>query len=167
MRVSVRARALVMGVAAGSMLAVPLATPASALTPSVVCSKLTASTTISGSNATTKSTLSLCTPTKLSAGGTSTVTTPASKLFGKITSTIKWKNSKGTTTVVEQYQTLKTQGKCPKGQSHIKLTGTTKSSTGAAAKIIKSGETITAFICTNTSKQPYVSTLESGTKFKL
>src|SRR5439155_17329622 len=141
--------------------------PASALTPSVACSKLTASTTISGSNATTKASLSVCTPSKLSAGATSKVTTPASKLFGKITSKLTWRNGKGTTTVVEQYKTTKTQGKCPKGQSHILLTGTTKSSTGAAAKIIKAGETISGSICTNTSKQPYVSSLEPGTKFKL
>ena len=70
-------------------------------------------------------------------------------------------------TVVEQYKTTKTQGKCPAGQSHVLLSGTTKGSTGAAAKIIKAGETIKASVCTNTSKTPYVSHLEPGTKFKL
>jgi hypothetical protein len=55
MRISTRVRALAIGVAAGSMLAVPLAAPASALTSSVACAKLTASTAISGKNATTKS----------------------------------------------------------------------------------------------------------------
>jgi hypothetical protein len=95
------------------------------------------------------------------------VTTPASNLFGKITSTMKWNNGKGTTTMVEQYKTTTGKSKCPAGQSHILLTGTTKTSTGAAAKIIKSGEPISASICTNTKKQPYVSTLEPGSKFKL
>jgi hypothetical protein len=149
------------------MLAVPLAAPASALTPSVSCAKLTASTTLAGKNATTKSALAGCTPAALAAGGTSTVTTPSSNLFGKITSTMKWNNGKGTTTMVEQYKTTTGKSKCPAGQSHILLTGTTNSSTGAAAKIIKSGEPIKASICTNTKKQPYVSTLEPGTKFAL
>lgn len=173
MRVSVRVRALAIGVAAGSLVAVPLATPASATTPHVACSKLVAKTTISGtganSKATTKSTLSVCTPSALSAGATSTVTTPVSNTFGKVTSKLTWKNGKGTTTVVQQYKTTTTPGKCPnkKGWLHIKLTGTTKTSTGAAAKIIKAGETISGSICTNTNTTPYTSTLEPGTKFKL
>ena len=174
MRVSVRVRALAIGVAAGSLVAVPLATPASATTPHVVCSKLVGKTTVSGNNATTKSTLSLCTPSALSAGASSTVTTPVAKSFGKVTSKLTWKNNKGTTTVIQQYAPLTAPGKCPstagkikKGWLHIKLTGTTKASTGAAAKIIKAGETITGFICTNTNTKPYTSTLEPGTKFKL
>ena len=167
-RVSIRFAAVAL--AAGSLATIPLATPASAvIPPHVVCSKLVATTTIAGSpaKATTKSAISMCTPAALSAGGSSTTVTPASQLFGKITNKITWKNGKGTTTVVQQYKTVTGTSKCPKGQSHIKLTGTTKTSTGAAAKIIKAGEPITASICTNTSKTPYVSTLEPGTKFKL
>jgi len=164
-KVSVRFAAVAL--ATGSLAMIPLATPASALTPSVTCSKLAGKTTISGKNATTTSSLSLCTPSALSAGATSTVTTPVANTFGKATSKLTWRNGKGTTTVVQQYKQTKTQGKCPKGQLHILLTGTTKTSTGAAAKIIKAGETISGSICTNTSKQPYVSSLEPGTKFKL
>ena len=122
-----------------------------------------------GTNATTKSTLATCKPAGLAAGGSSSVTTPAKNLFGKITSTLTWNGGKGTTTMVEQYKTAAagSKSKCAKGLSHELLTGTTKSSTGAAAKIIKAGEPISASVCTNTSKQPYVSTLEPGTTFKL
>src|SRR5439155_12097068 len=164
---------LAIGVAAGSMLVVPLATPASATTPHVACSKLVAKTTISGTapnqKATTKSSLSLCTPSALSAGATSKVVTPVANSFGKATSKLTWRNGKGTTTVVQQYKTTSTRGRCPNkpGWLHIKLTGTTKTSTGAAAKIIKVGETISGSICTNTNVTPYTSTLEPGTMVKL
>ena len=164
-KVSVRFAAVAL--AAGSLATIPLATPVSALTPHVACSKLVAKTTISGSNATTTSSLSLCTPSALSAGASSKVTTPAKNLAGKITSKMTWRNGKGTTTVVEQYKSASGQGKCPKGTSHILLTGTTKTSTGAAASIIKVGETISGSICANTKATPITSALEPGTKFKL
>ena len=147
---------------------VALAVPASAAAkPSVSCSKLAASTTITGANATTKSTYSGCTPVGLAAGGSSNVTTPAKALAGKITETITWKGGKGTTTVSQGYGGASGNGKCAKGTSRIKLTGTVKSSTGAAAKIIKSGEPISGFVCANESKQPYTTTLEPGTKLTL
>ena len=168
MKVRIPARILLLGAAAGSMLAAPLATPASALTPSVVCSKLTSTTTISGSNGTTASTLSVCTPTALKAGGTSKVTVPVSKLTGNVTSKMTWKNGQGTTTVTEHYATTKSKGKCPAGTLyHAVVTGKTGASTGAAVNVIKKGEPITASVCAKSVNGKYVSTLEPGTKFKL
>ena len=167
MRVSVGVRVLVIGVAAGSMLAIPLATSATALTPSVTCAKLSASTTIKGSNATTKSTYSGCTPAGLAAGGTSNVTTPSKQLAGKITETVTWKNGKGTTTLTQQYKGATGNGKCAAGTSRVQLFGSVKSSTGAAAKIIKNGEPISGFVCANEKKMPFTTSLEPGSKLKL
>jgi hypothetical protein len=168
MRVKFGTRALALGVGVGSLLGVSLAMPAAAaLKPSVTCSKLSASTTIKGSNATTKSAYSGCTPAALAAGGASNVTTPAKALAGKITETITWKNGEGTTTVSQGYAGASGNGKCAKGTSRIKLTGSVTSSTGAAAKVIKNGEPITGFVCANESKQPYTTTLEPGTKLTL
>ena len=169
MKGSISTRVLLMGVAAGSMLAVPLATPAwPALAPSVVCSKLTSTTTISGPNGTTASTLSTCAPAALSAGGTSKVTVPVSKLTGNVTSKMIWNGGKGTTSVTEHYATTKSKGKCPAGTLyHAVVTGTTGASTGAAAKTIKKGEPISASVCAKSVGGKYVSTLEPGTKFKL
>ena len=66
---SIRGGALVIAAALGSAgLILPSVTPAYALTPSVACSKLAATTTISGANGTTSSSWSACTPTALKAG---------------------------------------------------------------------------------------------------
>jgi hypothetical protein len=168
MRVVFGARLVALGLAAGSVLAVPLALPASAaLKPSVTCSKLAASTAIKGASATTKSSYSGCTPAGLAAGGSANVTTPAKALAGKITETITWNGGKGKTIVTQGYGGATGNGKCAKGTTRIKLSGTVKSSTGAAAKIIKAGEPISGFVCANESKQPYTTTLEPGTKLTL
>ena len=102
-------------------LAFPLAQSASASPPHVVCGKIVATTTISGSNGTTATTWSACTPTALKAGGSSKVTVPVSKLTGNLTSKITWKNGKGTTTVTMKYTTQKTKTGCPVSKA---LTGT-------------------------------------------
>jgi hypothetical protein len=154
---------------AATGLALPLAQSAGATTPHVVCGKIVATTTISGSNGTTATTWSLCTPATLSAGGSSKVTVPVSKLLGNLTSTITWKNSKGTTKVTLKYVTQSTKTGCPAGTAYrTKVTGTTGASTGAAKKIVKVGETITAEICTKVvTKTKYSSSLKPGTKFKI
>ncbi len=156
---------------AAAGLALPFAQSASASTPHVVCSKLAATTTINTAKGTgtTTSTISACTPTALKAGGTSKVTVPISKLTGNLTSTFTWLNGKGTTTVTLKYTTQKTTGACPAGTKYRTIvTGTTKTSTGAAKSIVKVGETISAQICTKApSATKYTSTLLPGTKFKL
>ena len=150
-------------------LALPLAQSASATTPHVICGKIVATTTISGSNGTTATTWSNCTPTALKAGGSSKVTVPASQLLGNLKSTITWKNGKGTTKVTMKYTTQKTKTGCPAGTAYrTKITGTTGASTGAAKSIIKVGETITAEVCTKVVTQTkYASSLKPNTKFKI
>ena len=162
-------RLLALAVAAAGLAAVPLAAPASAaLKPSVVCSKLVSTTTISGKNGTTASSFLTCTPASLAAGGSSSVTVPASQLAGSLTSTITWKGGKGTTVATEKYTPQKTKGNCPAGTAYrTVVTGLTKASTGAAAKVIKSGEPISGTICTKIVNKKYVSALAPGTKFSL
>ncbi len=154
---------------AATGLALPLAQSASAAS-SVVCSKLAATTTINTTNntGTTSSNWSMCTPATLSAGGTSKVTVPISKLTGNLTSKLTWKNGKGTTTITLKYTTQKTVGKCPAGTKYRTIvTGTTKTSTGAAKSVVKVGEAISAQICTKVvTPTKYSSTLLPGTKFK-
>ena len=167
-----RTRGLALVVGGAALLAAPLALPASAApAPHIACAKLSSTTAVnlSKGTGTVSSSFLTCTPTALSAGGTSKVTVPISKLSGTITSKITWKNGKGTTTVNEKFTTQKTIGKCPAGTKYRTIvTGTTKGSTGAAAKIIKAGEPISAQVCTKAaSSTKYVSTLLKGTKFKL
>jgi hypothetical protein len=153
-------------------LALPLAQPASAAPkPHVICSKIAATTTLNTvkGTGTTATTWSLCTPTALKAGGTSKVTVPINKLTGNLTSKITWKNGKGTTKVTMKYTTQQTKTGCPAGTAYrTKITGVTKASTGAAKKIVKVGEPITAEVCTKSaSATKYVSKLKPGTKFKI
>jgi hypothetical protein len=163
----------VLTVAAGALLAVPLSSPAFPAVPTstVACSKLSSSTTLNlvQATGTVSSSFLNCTPKGLAAGGTSKVTVPVSKITGTLTTKITWKGGKGTTTVTEKFTSQKTIGKCPAGTKYWTLiTGTTKGSTGAAAKIIKKGEKISGSICTKApSPTKYVSTLMKGTKFKL
>ncbi len=158
---------------AATGLAVPLAQSASAAKkkPSVVCPKIAATTTLNlaTGKGTTATTWMKCTPAALKAGGSSKVTVPIEKLTGNLTSTIKWKNHKGTTKVTLKYTSQKTLGKCPAGSAYrTKITGTTKASTGAAKKIVKAGEKITAEVCTKVKTETkYVSTLLKGTTFKI
>ena len=167
MKFSIRTGALAVAVAAGAGLIVPLATSAGAVTPSVLCSKLASTTTISGSNGTTSSTWSACTPTALSAGASSKVTVPVSKLAGTLTEKITWKNGKGTTTVTLTYTPQKTKGNCPAGtQYRTAITGKTGASTGTAAKTVKKGEPISGMVCTKSVNGKFVSALYPGTKFK-
>jgi len=172
MKRSIRTGAFAAGIAAVIGLALPLALPASAAVPAhVACAKLSSTTSVNlakGTGTVTSSFLT-CTPAGLAAGGSSTVTVPIKNLSGSITSKVTWKSGKGTTTVTEKFTTQKTIGKCPAGTKYRTIvTGTTNASTGAAAKIVKKGEPISAQICTKAaSATKYVSTLLQGTKFKL
>ena len=97
------------------------------------------------------------------------VEVPIAKITGTLSTKITWNGGKGTTNVTEKFTAQKTIGKCPKGTKYLTLvTGTTAASTGAAAKIIKSGEPISGSICTvAASSTKYVSSLLKGTQFKL
>ena len=169
MKTSIRASALVIAMAAGAGLVVPLATPASAaLKSSVACAK-EASPPIATSGGKLKSTLSVCTPAALSAGGSSLTAVKPNQTKGTLTDTITWKNGKGTTVAIVKYAPT-TAGKCkaPYDQ-RVKITGNVKSATGAAAKITKAGEPLSAFICAISKAGPKqgATALEPGTKFNL
>ena len=168
MKISVRASALAIAVAAGASLVVPLAVPASAaLTPSVACAKVNAPPVKNGKLA---SVYSACTPAALAAGGNSlTKVDTSGPTSGKLINTITWKNGKGTTKTSIKYAGAKTNGKCKAPTKRVTITGSVVSSTGAAAKIIKNGEPLTGSVCAITAAGPNqgLTVIEPGTKFKL
>ena len=171
MKLSFRAGVLAVAITSAALVA-PLAAPSgAALKSSVVCSKLSSTTSLNltASTGTVSSAFLTCTPAGLAAGGTGKVTVPIAKITGKLTTKITWKGGKGTTTVTEKFTAQKGIGKCPAGTKYLTLiTGTTGASTGAAAAIVKKGEPITGSICTKVaSSTKYVSTLLPGTKFKM
>ena len=166
MKISLKAGALVVGIAAGVGLVVPLALPVgAALKSSVACKK---ESTPPLANNKVKSTVSMCTPAQLSAGGTSVSSVKPGQKKGTLTDTITWKNGKGTTVATVSFATT-TKGKCKAPyDSRVKITGSVKSATGAAAKITKKGEPVAAFICAITKgAKTGQTTLETGTTFKL
>ncbi len=166
MKMSKRVGAVVAAGAVGIVgLVVPIAQPASALTSSVACAKVS-SPPYKGGKIT--STFASCTPAALKAGGVSTVavakTGPAK---GKLVATIVWKNGKGTTKSSYLVANNGT-GKCPSGTKRIKVTGKVLSATGAAKSITKVGEPVLGSVCSYTSGPNLgKTTIEPGTKFKL
>jgi hypothetical protein len=164
-KVSIKSRALVAGVASAALLAAPLAMPASAA-QSASCSKLVAAFDAHGKYVTT---ISQCTPAGLVAGATSvSAVSKTGPNKGQLVNTLSWKNGKGTTKAVIKYAPAKTQGKCPAGTGHVTITGSVSSGTGVAATIIKKGEAVSISICAFT-KGPKVgqAQLEPGSKYRL
>ena len=166
MKVSVGFRTLSMVVAAGTLVAVPLAVPASAAAESASCS--TVSTVLKAGKIT--ATFTKCTPTSLATGGTATFTNPPTgSTKGTLKLTLTWKGGKGTTLALVSFKAAANPGKCPKGDTLEAVTGTvSKGGTGAAAKLIKVGEKVTSSTCAvTTGPKLGSSTLEPGTLFKL
>ena len=162
-------RLLTLAVATTALATVPLAVPASALTPSVACAKET-SPPIAKSGGKLQSTLASCTPAALSAGGSSLTAVKAGQTKGTLTDTITWKGGKGTTVAIVKYGTAKGVGKCKAPyDSRVAISGNVKSATGAAAKITKKGEPLSASICAISKSGPSQgqTVVEPGTKFKL
>ena len=165
MRASVGFRALAMVVAAGSLLAMPLALPASAAVQSGSCA--TVSTTLKAGKI--SAVFTKCKPAALSAGGTATFTNPPTGTTkGTLKLTLTWKGGKGTTVALVSFKGATGNGKCPKGDTREAVTGTvTKGGTGAAAKLIKVGEKVTSSTSAVTSGPKLgSSSLEAGTLFK-
>ena len=167
---SLPVRLLTLAVATASLAAVPLAAPASAaLTASVACAKET-SPPIAKSGGKLQSTLASCAPAALAAGGTSLTAVKAGQTKGTLTDTITWKGGKGTTVAIVKYGTATGKGKCVAPyDSRVAITGSVKSATGAAAKITKAGEPLSASICavSKAGATQGQTTIEPGTKFKL
>jgi hypothetical protein len=163
MKASFGVRALVITVAAGSLLAVPFATSASAATQPASCGKITTKTVAKVIHITE----SKCLPASATGGGgTGTTSAGTGKLSGSQINTIKWASGHGTTKAAIKFAPNKKGiGKCAKGTSRLSITGKVLSSTGAAGKLIKAKQPVTASVCVNT-KTSAVS-LEPGTVEKL
>jgi hypothetical protein len=158
MKVSIRARALVTVAATASMLAVPLALPAAAVTQPGKCTKLTTKTV----NNKITATVSNCTPLAATGGKGSGTFTSTGATSGTLNITLKWVNSKGTTKGNIKFGPAAGLGKCPPGTtSRVKITGKVTGGTGTAFKTIKTGQPITGSVCLGKTY-----TLEPGTALK-
>jgi hypothetical protein len=152
---------LVIVAASASLIAVPLAMPASAaVAPPGKCTKLATKTV--GKKLT--ATLSNCTPVAATGGkgGGTFASTPGAK-SGTLNITITWALKKGTTKGTVKFGTVKTLGKCPKGTAtRVALTGKVTGGTGIAFNTIKTGQAITGSVCVGKT----VDTLEPTTALK-
>ena len=119
MKISLRGVAIM--AASASLLAVPMALPASAAAAVPACKTLSTKTVKSVVNVT----LSNCTPTAATGGkGTGTFKSNPNK-SGTFVLSVKWSGTKGTTKATVKFAPSKTLGKCPKakGASRIVLSG--------------------------------------------
>ena len=162
MKFSARARALAVVAASASMVAVPLALPASsAVAQPGSCTKLTTKTV----NKVLTATLTGCTPTAATGGKGSGTFKSQTGTSGKLTITITWTKT-GTTKGSISFKTSTTSlGKCPKPAtvSRITITGKVTGGTGTAFKTIKTGQPINGSVC---DSKAGVLTLEPGTSLK-
>ena len=166
MKITLRSRALAVAAASASLVAVPLALPASAVTQPASCKAVVAKTV--GSKV--QITVSKCLPTAATGGsGTGTTSAGTGALKGKTVNTIKWASGKGTTkTTVNFAPNPAGKGKCLTGGTRLKITGKVVSSTGLALKVIKAGQPVTASVCVYASGPNKGKTLiEPGTVFKM
>lgn len=143
MKLLVPARALMIGVAAASMLAVPLAVPASATT-AAQCKKVSEKT-VSG-----KVTfyVASCTPTAATGGsghGPVSGTKPG-QTSGTVNVVVTWATHHGTTKAAVHFAPT-TPGKCPAGTTRLKITGKVTGGSGTAFKTIKTGQAVSGFVC--------------------
>jgi hypothetical protein len=133
-----------------SLLAIPLATSASAAQPAA-CKKLSSKVVAKK----TVTTISSCTPTAATGGsGTTAYTTPPKgSKAGSLKLTITWASKHGTSVAVIQFTQQKTLGKCPKGKTNgsawtrDKITGSISGGSGTAFKTIKKGQAVTGSVC--------------------
>jgi hypothetical protein len=158
MRFSVRVCTLVTAVAAGAMVAAPLAVPASAAVAAPSCAALATKT----ANGKITATVSKCTPAAALGTGTGTFVAATGAKSGSFNITLTWAAKHGTTKGNVKFSTAKTLGKC-KGSSRLAITGTVTGGTGTAFKTVKTGQKITASVCVGTTSD----TLEPGTTLKI
>ena len=160
MKVSVRARALVIAAASVSLVAVPLAMPASAAT-GAQCKKLTEKTVKS----TITFTVAQCTPVAATGGsGSGPVSgTKPGQTKGSVNVKVTWANHKGTTTANVSFGPAVGPGKCPAGTTRLKITGKVTGGSGTAVKTIKKGQPVSGSVCLAKSGS---ASLEPGTVVK-
>ena len=159
MNISTRTRAFVIAAASVSLIAVPLAMPASsAVNPPGACKKLTTKTV----GTKLAATLSQCTPVAAT-GGTGGGTFTTSGTTGTLNITIKWAPGKGTTKANIKFAPAKGLGKCVKGStSRVSIKGKVTGGTGTAFKTIKTGQAVSGSVCLG----PKSYSLEVGTTLK-
>jgi hypothetical protein len=162
MRVSVRARAFVVMAASASLLAVPLAMPSSAATAAASCKKL--SDTTKGSAITFH--VASCTPLAATGGsGSGPVSgTKPGQTSGTLNVTVTWATHHGTTKAAVKFAPAAGPGKCPAGTTRLKITGKVTGGSGTAFKTIKTGQPVSASVCTNAKTG--ATSLEPGTTAK-
>jgi hypothetical protein len=161
MKVSLKGRAIAIGVAAGSLLAVPLAMPVSAsVAQPASCAAI--KTVKSGKSININ--VSKCLPVAATGGsGTGKTSSGTGALKGTTINKITWAKGKGTTTTSIKYGPAKGNGKCKVGTTRLAITGKVVKSTGTAANTIKANQKVTASVCVNATTA--ATTIEPGTKF--
>jgi hypothetical protein len=160
MRRQVPARLIAVAIAAGSMMLIPFAAPVNAATVGASCKKLVSPPPITVKGvSTSKSTVSGCTPLAATGGTGKSVTN-----LKTLTSVTTWAKGAGTTTVKISYKVGPKANKCPKGTSSIVSGGKVTASTGAAAKVIKKGQVVSARVCVNSKTS--AASLEPGQLYK-
>jgi hypothetical protein len=159
MRVPARTRALAILAASASLIAVPLASPASAVT-GATCKKASEAT-VGGK---TTFHVSQCTPTSATGGsGSGPVTgTKPGQTSGTVNVKVTWAQHKGTTSAKINFKGT-TPGKCPVGSTRLKITGSVTGGTGTAFKTIKKGQAVSGSVCLKASG---AISLEPGTVIK-
>jgi hypothetical protein len=151
-------RLFAVGVAVGSLAAIPLSSPASAAAAPASCSKLVSltPTTVKGVSM-SNATVSGCLPAAVTGGSGKSVTN-----LSTFVSTTTWAGGKGKTIVKISYKAAP-QGKCPSTASHVLSVGKVTGGSGAALKAIKVGQKVSASVCVN--KKTSAASLEPGTKY--
>ena len=152
MRRFVPVRVVAVALAASSLMAIPLAGAASAVTP-VTCTKLVAP---APKGNTSTGTLSGCSNVAATGGGGTQVTN-----ISKKTAVITWNAKKGTTLFTISYKGGPKANKCAPGSTLIVATGTVTGGSGAALKAIPKGSKYAESVCYD-AKQNTV--IEPGTK---
>lgn len=148
-------RLIAAAIAAGSLMAVPLSSPASAATPAT-CSKATFGKNTSKPVMTGKI-LSCTKPT--ATGGQGSFTSNYSDIKA-IKSKITWAGGKGTTTMLSSMTVGKKPNKCGDG-NRLNISGKVTGGTGAALKGIPKGSPFVMIVCLSPK---LVTTLYPGTK---
>src|SRR6266576_3461670 len=145
MKLSVLTRALGVAAVSASLVAMPLAMSASAVTQPGTCKKLTTKNAPGGKII---ATVSQCTPLSAT-GGHGSGTFKAGETSGTLAATLKWANGKGTTSATVRLAPQATRRRCPVKTSRIKVTGSVTGGTGAAGRLFKKGQPVTGSVCAN------------------
>ena len=144
-------------IAGCSLLLMPTAGPASAVSPAQCSNLVSAAPVAVGGVPTRKTTLTGCTPLAAT-GGAATSVTNLNTMISKTT----WAGGRGTTIAKVTNKSGFVTSNCPRGTHLVVTTATVTGGTGAAFAVIGVGQTLTARVCT-TSRSAL--SLEPGAGF--